>query len=85
MGNELRDFLIAAPNSLIDASMHPLLEKWGDPPTALQVLEVLDQCIHASLASGFVVRALQVLYDQALTREKTAHETVAKNATWRSS
>lgn len=67
----------------IDASMHPLLKKWDEPPKAIQVLEVLDQCIHGSLASGFVVTVLQAEYDQALVREATTHEVIVLGATWR--
>ena len=85
MGDELRDLLISAPDSQIDASMRPLLEKWGEPPTALQILEVLDQCIHGSLASGLVVAVLQAEYDLALAREATTHEAVVRGAAWRTS
>ncbi len=83
MGDTIQGLLTRLSNNQIDASMIPLLEKWSDPPTALQVLEVLDQCIHGSLASGLVVTVLQAAYDQALAREATTHEVIVRGATWR--
>lgn len=82
---ELAAMLLKAPDREIDAQMKPLIEKWSDPPTALQVLEVLDYCIHGALASGFVVAALQVVYDIRCKEENTTHDEVAKLATWRAS
>lgn len=81
---EMIDLLLAAPDSQLDVAMKPLISKWSEPPTAIQVLEVLDHCIHGSLASGFMVRFLQALYDMACKREQTTHEEVVKGATWRS-
>lgn len=80
---ELAAYLLQAPDSQLDAQMKPLIEKWSDPPTALQVLEVLDYCIHGALASGFVVTALQAVYDIRCKEESTTHDDVAKLATWR--
>jgi hypothetical protein len=83
MGDAIRDLLTRLSDRQIDASMIPLLERWDEPPSAIQVLEVLDRCIHESLASGLVVAVLQAAYDQALAREGTTHEAVVKGATWR--
>lgn len=77
--------LLDAPDSQLDAAMKPLIEKWGDPATPIQILEVLDHCIHGSLASGFVVSLLQIMYDMSCTHYKTSHEEVVKNASWRDS
>ncbi len=60
--------------------MFPLIRKWDDPATAAQILEVLDYCIHGSLASGFVVSTLQVIYDIACKREGVTHDQVASTA-----
>jgi hypothetical protein len=79
----MKDILLAAPDSQIDAAMKPLIEKWSDPPTPIQILEVLDHCIHGGLASGFVVHALQIVYDVACKDANTTHEEVVKQATWR--
>lgn len=77
------ELLLMGSDSMLDASMHPLIRKWDEEPTAIQILEVLDHCIHGALASGFVVKALQVAYDLACIRESTTHEEVVKLATWR--
>ncbi len=81
--DEFATALLNMSDDQIDASMKPYIEKWSDPPTALQVLEVLDWCIHGALASGFVVAALQTLYDIRCKEEGVSHEDVAKLATWR--
>lgn len=81
--NGMQSLLLAASDSELDASMKPLIEKWSSPPTALQVLEVLDACIFASLASNFVVMALTTLYEQCCADEGVRHEAVQKLATWR--
>lgn len=83
MGDTIQGLLMQMSDSQIDASMRPLLERWDEPPKAVQVLKALDQCIHNSLTSGFVVAVLQVVYDQALAREATTHEAVMLGATWR--
>jgi len=80
---EITQELLKAPESQLAASMKPLIEKWSDPPSAIEILEVLDHCVYASLASGFVVTLLQILYDDQCKKENTTHEEVIKNATWR--
>lgn len=79
----MKDILLAAPDSQLDAAMKPLIEKWSDPPTPIQILEVLDHCINGSLASGFVVHTLQIVYDMSCKEANTTHEEVVKQATWR--
>ena len=81
--NEIIQFLLVAPDTQLDASMKPFIQKWSDPPTALQILEVLDHCVHASLASGLVINVLDTLYSIACKDEKISHEEVVKLATWR--
>jgi hypothetical protein len=80
---DLVPLLKSAPDSQLDASMRAKVDGWSDPPKAIEVLEVLDLCISASLASGFVVAALQAFYDIACKAEGTTHEEVIKGATWR--
>ena len=76
--------LMEAPEGQLDPKMKTYIEKWSDPPTAVQLLEVLDHCIHGGLASGMVIALLQGYYRSTLDNEKTTHEEVVKNATWRS-
>jgi hypothetical protein len=79
----IKEHLLAAPDSQLDAQMFPLIEKWDEPVKAIQVLEVLDWCIFCSLASGLVVRLLRKLYKEALLRENTTDEEMIKLITWR--
>jgi len=83
MSKSIKDTLLKAPDSQLDVSMRPLIKKWDDEPTALQILQVLDMCIFGSLASGFTVQLLQTMYDEAIRREGTTREAVEKLATWR--
>lgn len=79
----LKQMLLTAPADQLDASMFPLIEKWDEAPTALQILEVLDNCIYASLASGFVVGLLQNLYEIARDNEDKTREQIEELAVWR--
>lgn len=81
--DDLKRLLLEAPDSQLDAKMRPYIEKWDEPPTALQVLEVWDYCVHGSLASSFVLIALECLYDTAIAREGITREAVESQATWR--
>ena len=78
--HDLTQLLLTVP---MDASMRPLVQKWDDPPKAIQILEVLDHCIHGALAAGAVLTLLRFGYQQALDREGTTHEAVVTLATWR--
>lgn len=81
--SELVEVLLTASDRQLDASMKPLIKKWDDPPTPIQILEVLDYCIHGALASGFMVAALQAIYDSTCKKNNTTHEEVVKYAVWR--
>jgi len=79
----LRELLLEAPDTQLDASMKPLIEKWDNPAKARQILEVLDHCIFSALASGLIVTSLELLYQEACEAEGTTHEEVIKDAPWR--
>lgn len=83
MEKEIKDYLLLSPDSQLDSSMKSLIERWDSTPTSLQILEVLDQCIYASLASGFVVATLQTLYDAQLKVEGKTHQDNVPLAIWR--
>jgi hypothetical protein len=74
---------INATTGLTKADMLPLVAKWDSPPTAIQILEVLDYCIFSALASGGIVTMLQGEYKKACEVENTTHEQVVGLATWR--
>jgi len=79
----LVEMLLKAPDHELDASMHSLIQKWSDPPKAIQLLEVIDHCIYGSLASGFILSAFQMMYTQALKNENLTHEDLIPLAIWR--
>lgn len=79
----LKSCLLAFSDDILDASMKPLIEKWVEPPTSLQVLEVLDHCIYAVLASSFIISCLQVFYNSRLKEEGRTHEQNIPDAIWR--
>jgi hypothetical protein len=79
----IKEILLKVPDDALDKSMSLLVANWNDPPTAIQILEVLDYCILGSLTTGMVVLVLQNEYNNALDREQTTHEEVVKLATWR--
>lgn len=85
MTPEIVNHLLSAPDTQLDASMKPLIQKWSVPPAPLELLEVLDFCINGSLASGFVVTLLQIYYKEACAQHGLDHEEVAKQAPWRKS
>ncbi len=75
--------LKTAPPSQLDPSMVALVNQWGEPPTSLQILEVLDRVIYGALASDLVVDALNILYEVALENEGKTHDEVVPLAIWR--
>lgn len=78
-----KKILLTAPDTQLDASMKPLIEKWLEPPTPIQILEVLDHCVHGALASGMVITMLQMMYKETCAQANTTHEEIVKSATWR--
>ena len=58
---ELKQWLLAAPDNQLDKCMFPLIEKWKHPIKAVQVLEVLDRCACFALASGWMMGVLHSL------------------------
>lgn len=80
----MKEMLLKAPDSQLDASMFPLIAKWDEPdPTAIQLLEVIDNCIHGGLSSGVVLSILQGYLDQRLKVEAKTLEDLLPLATWR--
>lgn len=80
---ELKNMLLQAPDNQLDKSMKPLIEKWDDNATSIQILEVIDHCVHGGLASGFTMNLLNTIYDLALKDEGKVHEDNIPFAVWR--
>jgi len=81
--SDIKRLMLEAPDGQLDPSMFPLIEAWGNPPSSLQILEVIDHCIHAGLASGFTVSAFQTLLRIRLIEEGKKLEDITPFATWR--
>lgn len=81
--DDLKELLLQSPDRELDARVKPYVEKWDDPPTTLQILEVLDLCVNGSLASGFMIKFFEVVLDEAIQREATTYDDVVKQAIWR--
>lgn len=77
------EHLKTAPDSVLDASMQPLISSWSNPPKAIEVLEVLDKCVHSALACTTAIMALEVLFNEALEREGVSEAQIFSQAPWR--
>jgi hypothetical protein len=80
----LKDVLLTAPESQLDPSMVELVRQWSTPPSAIQILEVLDFCAQGGLASRVVMLTLEFELEAALGRESLSREELVKYALWRS-
>lgn len=80
---EIKSLLQQAPNEQLDACMQPLIAAWDDPPTCLQVLEVLDHCAHSALASDFTMGVLNIMLEMRLNDEQKTMQDITPLATWR--
>lgn len=81
--NKLIAALLEAPDSHLDSSMKPYIEKWHNPPRALEVLEVLDYCTFSALASTFMMQVLNILLEEAFKNENTTLTEITPHAVWR--
>jgi hypothetical protein len=65
---EIIENLMGLSDDALDKKAKIMMRKWGENPTPLQVLEVLDACAQGSLTSDLGMRVFQVLYDMALKK-----------------
>ena len=79
----IKELLLEAPDEQLDSCLFHIIREWDDEPKAIQILEVLDKVIYASLGSGFTVVLLQVLYKEALKKEGKTSKEVEALAIWR--
>jgi hypothetical protein len=80
---EFKECLLRFSDQSLDDKIKPKIRAWSDPPTALQILEVLDACIYGSLCTGVIVMGLQQHLNQHIAREGTTLEAVVAQAAWR--
>jgi hypothetical protein len=83
--DNLKEMLLKAPDGQLDHCTFPLIQTWPDKgmPPAIKILELLDQCVHGGLASGFTINLLEIVLNTAIMEENTTYEEVVKQATWR--
>jgi len=81
----LRELFLSAPESQIDPVLFKSIEKWSNPPSAVQILHTLDHAIYGSLATGWVVSTLQDFLTKRLDTEGLTYEQVEETANkmWR--
>lgn len=83
MMDNFKTLLLQAPDTQLDSSVKELVKNWSEPATSLQVLEALDKTIYGSLGSGFTVKVLQMVLEEALIRENQTLESILPQAYWR--
>jgi len=83
LASELLPGLLDAPEGQLDPSLKLKIRAWSNPPQAIEILEVLDLCVHGSLGSGFTVTLLDMMLQDAIRVEGTTYEAVGALATWR--
>lgn len=79
----MKDLLLKAPDSQLDDSAKVFIRDWSEPPSALQVLRVLDHCVYTAGASDFMMQAMNIIFEQALARENKKLADLLPEATWR--
>lgn len=79
----IRELLLSAPQSQLSKHARALVFRWSEPPKAVEVLEVLDKCVHFAWSSGFVVTMLELELNEAMRREGTTLEALENDAVWR--
>jgi hypothetical protein len=83
LADEVRKMCLNLSDRAFDPVAKDIVRKWSPEPTAAQVLEALDMCVHGSLCSSFEIKVLHMLYEQACKAEGKTHDQVASEATWR--
>jgi len=73
----------AGPREGFDELAKAEILKWSSPPTALNILHTLDVCAYGGLASGFLMRIMNLMLKEAIQQENTTYENVSNSAAWR--
>lgn len=68
----LKDMMLLAPEGNIDPFLMDKIKLWDDEPTALQILEVLDNAVYAASASDMVIHILQMMFEIRTEEERIA-------------
>jgi hypothetical protein len=79
----IKENLLRLSDSSLDISMIQLVKNWSSPFKAIEILEVLDKSIFEALASGSVIKILEILLNDALKLENLTHDELVIHAHWR--
>jgi predicted RNase H-related nuclease YkuK (DUF458 family) len=80
----MKQAMLEAPDTSIDPYIKDMIERiWDEEPNSIQILEVLDHCIHTATASGFAVHVMEIMLDVSIKRENTTYDELVSKATWR--
>ena len=80
--SNIRDMLLVAPEGQMDEPLKDIIRKFDVEPTAVQLLEALDNATYFASASGFVVSVLATLFEKKPQGEKDEAIKYA-NLNWR--
>lgn len=79
------EHLAIAPEGHMDASMLPKFKALSEKEDrkAVDLLKLLDECVHGSLCSAFCVGVMEIAWQQMLLSEGKTEEQGIAEATWR--
>jgi hypothetical protein len=80
---ELKDCLLSIPDADLDNFAKDFIRKWNITPTAIQLLEVLDNIVRYSLSCDLVVQFLDMQLKTVMLNENITMEELEVHAIWR--
>jgi len=84
MDKTFKEVWLEVPDSQMAEVIKDIIrEKWDDEPSAIQILEAIDYCVHYGASSDFVVSVLDGYMHAALQCEGKTFEELISEATWR--
>lgn len=85
--DDIKAAMLDAPDGHLGKAAKAVIERarpaYPAAPGALQILEVIDTCVHGGEASSFLMFAFGAMLEKAVQDEHTTVEHLAKQATWR--
>lgn len=81
--DDLLTLLKSTPESQLSPQIREKVEKWVEPVSAINILEVLDDVVHTGGGSGFIVKVFDLMLTESMDRENTFYDDLVKQAHWR--
>ena len=79
----IKQLMLECPSGQLDQCIKDQIEKeWTAEPSALQILKVLDACVHSGQGPMPTI-ALEMMLKHKIKEEGTTYEEVVAKATWR--